>query len=143
MRTIKFRYTVVRSNGFIFKKEFTIQEIERGDAKAWLEINHVGSSDVVYRLQFTGLLDKNGKEIYDGDILHSYGELFSNFGQYPTGKYATSIYQVLWVKDGWGHKTLVSKTQVIGHESKGLAVMASLTDIIGNIYENPELLKKE
>jgi hypothetical protein len=68
--------------------------------------------------------------------------LFSNFGQYPTGKYATSIYKVVWVGDGWGHKTLKSKTQVIGYESRGLKVMASLTDVIGNIYENPELLKE-
>jgi uncharacterized phage protein (TIGR01671 family) len=134
MKTLKFRAWSESQKEWHY---FTPENIST--YKQTFEI-HILNGDEFYL--FTGLLDKNGKEIYEGDVLRSHSELFSNFGQYPTGKYATTIYQVLWVKDGWGHKTLASKTQVIGHESKGLSVMASLTEIIGNIYEHPELLKE-
>jgi hypothetical protein len=45
MTEIKIRYTVKRENGFTFSQIFSIQDIERGDAKLWFERNYV--SDVV------------------------------------------------------------------------------------------------
>lgn len=76
-------------------------------------------------LQFTGLLDKNGKEIYEGDVLQDVNV--------PTWKY-----QVLWGKYGWimqmstGRQTHMMRY----HEDQKYEY-----EIIGNIYENPELLK--
>jgi uncharacterized phage protein (TIGR01671 family) len=70
-------------------------------------------------MQFTGLHDKNGKEIYEGDIV-------GNFGQPLV---------VMWDYDGYA---LFDRIQGVGVRE------ASLDDdceVIGNIYENAELLK--
>ena len=74
-------------------------------------------------MQFTGLYDKNGKEIYEGDVFrippdkhHHYEEL--NVVEYSDGVYSLSDHG-LYLND-WN--------------SRG--------EVIGNIYENPELLEK-
>ncbi|WP_259418297.1 YopX family protein [Bacillus toyonensis] len=91
-------------------------------------------------MQYTGLKDKNGKKIFEGDILESTSELLTNFGNTRTGRYATSYEQVIWMADSWGIKTLKSNTIIEGSESKGLRIPAKYGVVCGNIYENPELL---
>lgn len=76
----------------------------------------------------TGLKDKNGKLIFEGDIIKSWlGKILTvEFGQYydeeemhsGCGWYVTGEYGTLSFDERWG-----------GHE------------IIGNIHDNPELLK--
>ena len=68
-------------------------------------------------MQFTGLKDKNGKEIFEGDIL-SNGKLQS---------------VVLWKNDGWG---------INNGKHKLSRYLGGNEEIIGNIYENPELLEE-
>lgn len=66
-------------------------------------------------MQFTGLLDKNGKEIYEGDIvkwIHKYGDFE------PTEQISTVKYEQY--ADGW-----------IGYE------VFNDAEVIGNIYQNP------
>lgn len=73
-------------------------------------------------MQFTGLLDKNGKEIYEGDIL-----LIDN--SFKLWKLPDSgIVEVKWIGAGF-YPLCNDLTQV------------DKSEIIGNIYENPELLK--
>lgn len=75
-------------------------------------LHYVDGEDAVL-LQFTGLCDKNGKEIYEGDILNE---------TVPGG---TMITEVTW--GSWG---LFASLQNRFSEC----------EIIGNIYENKELL---
>jgi uncharacterized phage protein (TIGR01671 family) len=70
-------------------------------------------------MQFTGLIDKNGKEIYEGDICNTRdGDLLTCYS------YNEFIYMVLFSEEHSG---------VNGYAQKDL-------EVIGNIYENPELL---
>lgn len=74
--------------------------------------------------QFTGLQDKNGKEIYEGDIV----ELSAQWGGFQG--LVIFEYGCFGVKDG----NSVYTFQDIDSES---------LEIIGNIHENPELLEGE
>lgn len=79
--------------------------------------------------QFTGLLDRNGKEIYEGDIV-----------QYK-GSRKTRIAEIVF----WEDKLKFCK-RIIGRQSySGLRNPNNLKpsiEVIGNIYETPELLSK-
>jgi uncharacterized phage protein (TIGR01671 family) len=88
--------------------------------------------------QFTGLLDKNGKEIFEGDIVY-YNQGLSMGGVNSLGKY-----EIPRLMDG---------TRVVVWKDKGFEWDGSFAglmfckggedkfEVIGNIYENPELLK--
>ena len=87
--------------------------------------------------QFTGLTDKKGKKIFEGDIVHAVyqpGVGFKNI-DYGIGvvKYCASYY------GGASYEI-----EIIG-ESYSRVFTASLengVEVIGNVYDNPELLIK-
>jgi len=78
-------------------------------------------------MQFTGLLDKTGKPIYEGDILKN--KRLIQFGEY-SGRFGmgTGFYTVCHAKDADGLP--------YGFTS----IQAEDDEVQGNLYENPELL---
>jgi hypothetical protein len=113
MREIKFRAWDVKN------KEM-LEDYPAPDD--YVDINNIFYSwaDEYVPMQFTGLKDKNSKEIYEGDIL-------------------ADIYRVEW--DEGGMKYILTWTQD-GYYSMELNELTwEDTVVIGNIYENPELIK--
>jgi len=82
--------------------------------------------------QYTGLKDKNGKEIYEGDIIKCWSQ-----NTYPVGRVMYS--------EEWCTYEIVSydpkECRVYNLESFSPTVNKYL-EVIGNIHENPELLEK-
>ena len=81
------------------------------------------TSDKVVLMWSTGLCDKAGTEVFEGDVVHAYSEGASLIGviEYFDNAYCikskNGIYNSLWTN-------------------------AEYFEVIGNIYENKELLKK-
>lgn len=86
-------------------------------------------------MQFIGLKDKNGKEIYEEDIVkRHFAGVYSKTGD---GKDVED-------KDWWDEKPVVANIQSgIWHKPNDYWVWQEIVEfeVIGNIYENPELLK--
>ena len=132
MREIKFRYTCKRDNGHVFSQIFTLEEIEAGDAKKWIDINHIGLFHLK-KDQYTGRKDSKGQEIYEGDIVRQYQHGIEDNNLYlRTGavEYREDRFWCL------GHKVHFFLSGAFRDIPK------STYEIIGNIYQNPELIKE-
>ena len=74
-------------------------------------------------MQYTGLKDKNGKEIYEGDIW----------------RYEEIVGSVVFDKGAFSLHTDLGKGAV---GCLDIGIFRNACEVIGNIYENPDLLEK-
>ena len=104
MRTIKFRIFDSEIKKYIDISASAIMLDELNNLKPNLKIE-----------QFTGLHDKNGKEIYEGDI----------------------------VTDGVGKYKIIYDLKLAGYQPYCIFrdETENYCEVIGNIYENPDLVK--
>jgi len=91
-------------------------------------------------MQSTGLLDKQGKEIYEGDIVKvSYPKDFDEEVQFWEGNM-----KVIWGKIGFSFDRYTLKEYKDSFLEEPSYVWAEETwEVIGNIYSDPNLLKEE
>ena len=98
--------------------------------------------DELELMQFTGLKDKNGKEIYDGDLLR-----FPPTDKWDETNYScfevffhdndSCSYHIGWQMDRMHNHGSVGGGYIPSFKPSVVSQMVS----IGNIYKNPELLK--
>ena len=84
-----------------------------------VSVDHILQSPEYDIMQYTGLKDRNGKEIYEGDIV----------------RLEDMICPITW--DDGAYQMITSKNQ---GRSDATQDRLRRFEVIGNIYENPELL---
>lgn len=125
MREIKFRAWDKQGKG----KFVNVRYANLHDGTLYTPDDDSPDLDMIVLMQCTGLKDKNGVEIYDSDLLKARDDTAEE-----------SPMLVVWIdelasfglrKKGWMHTHYFQE-----------AVNPSECEVIGNIYENPELLKE-
>ena len=81
--------------------------------------------------QYTGLTDKNGTKIFEGDLVR--------LVRRKTGELSKYVYEVFWDDDYVGFRMFFHKT---GYREEFDGVPHWYV-VVGNIHDNPELLKGE
>ncbi len=96
----------------------------------WLTQPHSGPlvnprSEKLVLMQYTGLKDKNGVEIYEGDIIE-----YGPYDDSKSGRYKKAI--------EWKENARYTGFNIcVGDNGQ----RQTHSEVIGNIYENPELVK--
>lgn len=115
MRLIKFRAWDIKRKQMFFPSSISWKDDLMWCGDVLGENRYETAIEKSEVMQFTGLKDKNGREIWEGDIIKF---------RYPeTGDVRTAEVKFItgcFVPDVWRNET---------------------PEVIGNIYENPELLK--
>lgn len=112
-------YKIMVGNCDLSDRNWTCPIIWIEEKKRWLAFD----DDYKCIMQSTGLTDKNGKEIFEGDILGTKDGLLNGVIEYRSdlGMWTNSLIRY--------------------NNFERLCNVATSREIIGNIYENPELLE--
>lgn len=127
----------LRFRAWLKKKQEMDHEI---DHISWLEdelycigdgITYMVSAEDLVLMQSTGLKDKNGKEIFDGDVfeIEDEGEVLGNV------KLTWDKERAVFMIEGISVDVIVPFHEIVSDEDYSYRV-------VGNIYENPELLEE-
>ena len=116
MREIKFRAWFEK-----FKEMYTVKMVDLQKEIAYFDKYNYRSFYDIELMQYTGLKDKNNKEIYEGDIITLHN----------------SKYKVIFNTEG---ARFVLRNDEFELEIPFTNNNNKRMEVVGNIYENPELL---
>jgi hypothetical protein len=130
-------------------------DIQTGPADGWVtgfyyqdlcegEVRHfIASCPCVWEVdpatvgQYTELKDKNGKEIWEGDIFRDNNEVLRSVFRVTGGL----AFEDNPVSFGYDHRAPVYPYSPIA-EMQNVSWLSQCCEVIGNIHDNPELLKR-
>jgi uncharacterized phage protein (TIGR01671 family) len=133
LRTIKFNFYNTRTQKYT----------RWGDANSSLPLLAFETHEHIKFLQYTGLKDKNGTEIYDGDII-SFPDMGEEGYEYKEGFDFTNVATVLFEDGRCGLENFQCDNSGVFEEMNDHDELISTfksSEIIGNIYQNPDLVK--
>ena len=120
MREIKFRAWFEK-----FKEIYTVKMIDLQKEIAYFDKYNYRSFYDIDLMQYTGLKDKNNKEIYEGDILSDGND--------------EKPYKVIF-ENGSFRAEFEGDFEEYSFDL--IDIVAQGCEVVGNIYENPELIKE-
>lgn len=130
-RTIKFRGKSIYDEGYLYGSLVKIEK-DRYAIIPPLNDIEIGKSIGMYEVfsetvgQFTGLLDKNGKEIYEGDIIKGFDITIEVWYSEDTACFMAEM-----------KEPPNDMVDILGGYD------TARMEIVSNIYDHPELIKKE
>lgn len=129
MREIKFRYWDQFNAVMVYSKNFkNLAEFFHN-----YQLSEDGNNAPILE-QYTGLKDKNGKDIYEGDIVSYLTEIESGKAV-VTKMYCSNNLGFEWFEQTTMGPSLIDSVDYFGCPDE--------LEIIGNIHENHELLEKK
>jgi uncharacterized phage protein (TIGR01671 family) len=123
MRDIRFRAWDKRNKMmFSWEEVIKIKQTVGEGIEVEMPLRELESNQLNW-MQFTGLKDKNGTPIYEGDIVQVY--------KHMSGE-KSGVYKVVWNEEKCNYDGIFPN----------IAVWC-LHEVVGNIYESPELLERK
>lgn len=120
MREIKFR-----AWDKLNKEMFNVESINFQERRVYRDVVSYRDFNDIELMQYIGLEDKNGKEIYEGDIV------FESFGE--------NYYKIIFEN---GSFRAEFKGDFEEYSLDLIDVVAQGCEVVGNIYENHELIRE-
>lgn len=140
-RTIKFRAWDIRDHRMIPPEEIAEIQNQVDDEIDYVinltEARHVRPISHVRLLQYTGLKDKNGKEIYEGDVVKLSLDFEDKGRIVETREYGLNIV----IYDSTQARFRLKEMVVCGPDWLQNDLTRFNCEIVGNIFENSDLLK--
>ena len=121
MRSIKFRVWDTTLDEMLDMKE-----IQQSGMNLFVLCEGV---KIMKLMQYTGLKDKNGKEIYEGDVISVINDTFQAEVIYEAPSFKLKSRDDFHVKRNAENKTIAWNAHII-------------YEVVGNIYEHPHLLEE-
>ena len=156
MREILFRGKRTDNGEWVYGNYYIAEKLDKSGVEYFIiEIEAEGSQYYVTPEtvgQYTGLKDKNGKRIFDGDIIR-YADL-DDYNRYLESIDNPEVYDKIYLRNIWKIDEVVYGIKVgypafdlnkHNFETNGLSELSEsgqhFYEVIGNIHNNPELLK--
>lgn len=127
MRAIKFRAKTINEGEWVYGMTISHGTIARKRDKLYMEVgpDKWKGIDPATVGQFTGLIDKNGREIYEGDII-------SQRGYRGIEPMAVRFEQGAFIVGWHGGSSTATRPMLVQKRC----------EVLGNIHDNPELTDK-